>query len=68
MSKQHKQLTYEQAYAELTSILQVLQSSDIELEELTKHLRRAKELLLFCRDQLHLTEKELETIFSEEEE
>lgn len=68
MSKQHKQLTYELAYAELNKILQVLQSADIGLEELTAHLKRAKELILFCREQLHLTEKELALIFSDEEE
>lgn len=68
MSKQHKQLTYEQAYAELTSILHLLQGNDIELDELTKQLRRAKELMHFCREQLLVTEKELESIFSEEEE
>ena len=68
MSKQHKQLTYERAFAELTKILQVLQSQEVGLEELTIHLRRAKELIQFCQEQLHLTENELETIFSGEEE
>ena len=67
MSK-HKQLTYELAYAELSKIMQVLQGQEVGLEELTMHLRRAKELIQFCQEQLRLTENELETIFTNEEE
>jgi exodeoxyribonuclease VII small subunit len=68
MSKQHNQLTYEGAYAELSKILQILQGQEVGLEELTVHLRRAKELIQFCQEQLRLTENELETIFTSEEE
>ncbi len=68
MSKPPKELSYERAYAELTSILQVLQGQEVGLEELTLHLRRAKELIQFCQEKLRLTENELETIFSGEEE
>lgn len=68
MSKQRNTLTYEQAYAELTKILQVMKGHDLGLEELTAHLRRAKELIVFCRQQLHLTEQELSELFSDEEE
>ena len=68
MNKKDTVLTYERAYAELSKILQILQSHEVGLEELTAHLRRAKELIQFCQVQLHLTEKELEDIFSDEEE
>ena len=68
MTKPHKQLTYERAYAELSKILQVLQGQEVGLEELTMYLRRAKELIQFCQEQLRLTENELETIFTNEEE
>ncbi len=61
-------MTYERAYAELSKILLVLQSHEIGLEEMTAHLKRARTLILFCREQLHLTEMELATIFSDEEE
>ena len=68
MSKQHTQLTYERAFAELSKILQVVQGQDVGLEELTVHLRRAKELIQYCQEQLRQTESELEMIFSNEEE
>lgn len=60
-------LSYEQAYAELTRILQLLQDQEISLEDMTKHLQRAKELILYCREKLNLTAKELEQVFAEEE-
>jgi len=68
MSKQHTELTYERAFGELTKILELLQSHEVGLEELTSHLKRAKELLQYCQEQLFLTESELETIFTDEEE
>jgi hypothetical protein len=34
---------------------------------MTAHIHRAKELITFCQQQLHLTELELESIFDEEE-
>jgi exodeoxyribonuclease VII small subunit len=69
MSKK-QELTYERAYAELSKILHTLQNHDVGLEELelTTHLQRAKELIRFCQQKLHLTEKELEEIFADEEE
>lgn len=68
MSKKGEQLTYEQAYAELTKILQTLQKHDLSLADMTAHLKRAKELIEFCREQLYLTEDELATLFEDEEE
>ena len=67
MNRTELNLTYEQAYAELNKILQLLQDQEISLEEMTSHLQRAKELILYCREKLNLTEKELEQIFNEEE-
>jgi exodeoxyribonuclease VII small subunit len=67
MSKRNQEMTYELAYAELSKILQVLQNQEISLEEMTAHLRRAKELITFCQEQLHITETELGSIFDEEE-
>ena len=68
MSKKDKALTYETAYQELNEILSALQGHDISLDDMTTHLRRAKELITFCREKLYITELELESIFSEDEE
>jgi exodeoxyribonuclease VII small subunit len=68
MSKKDNSLTYELAYAELSKILQDLQSQDISLEKMTSGLRRARELVQYCRDQLYLTELELDSMLADEEE
>jgi exodeoxyribonuclease VII small subunit len=68
MNKQQKPLTFELAFAELNSILDAVQKQEIHLESLTEQLRRAKELIAFCQQQLQLTESELASLFSDEEE
>ena len=65
MSK--KALTYETAYAELHHILQAIQRDEIGLDELAKELRRARELVTFCREKLRAVEHELDEIFDEDE-
>lgn len=65
MSKQ--ELTYESAYAELQHILQALQRDDINLDQLARELKRAKELVAFCKHKLRSVEEQLEDIFDEEE-
>ena len=64
MAKQ--KLTYERAYAELRKILNAVQQDEVGLEQLAAELKRAKELIAFCREKLHAVEEELEEIFEEE--
>lgn len=62
-----EKLTYERAYAELRKILDAIQSEQIGLEELTSELKRAKELITFCRSKLRAVEQELDGVFDDEE-
>ena len=61
-----KKLTYEQASNELQQILTALQGENIGLDDLARHLKRARELVEFCRHRLRDIEHDLEDLFEEE--
>ncbi len=50
--------TYETAYAELQTIIAEVESGVLSLDELTEKLRKAIELLAFCRARLRETQAE----------
>ena len=61
-----KKLTYELAYEELQNILHAIQSDEVALDTLAKQLKRAKELIAFCKEQLRAVEEDLEDVLEEE--
>ena len=64
MSK-HK-LTYTEAVTELQSILAELENNtDIHLELISAKVKRAAELMDFCKKQLHELDEELEKMIEE---
>ncbi|HND17702.1 MAG TPA: exodeoxyribonuclease VII small subunit, partial [Saprospiraceae bacterium] len=62
-----KNLTYDQAYNELQKILSDLQNSETGVEELTEKIKRASELVTYCKNRLRSTEKEIQKILNEPE-
>jgi exodeoxyribonuclease VII small subunit len=50
---------YESAWIELQKIVQDLQNESVSIDDLTKQLARANELILFCRERLRQTESEV---------
>ncbi|RLD21926.1 MAG: exodeoxyribonuclease VII small subunit [Bacteroidetes bacterium] len=62
-----KKQTYESAYAELQTILNAIQSEEVSLDALATQLKRAKELVQFCKEKLRAVELELEDVFDEDE-
>ena len=56
--------TYNEAVAELQAILAELEDNTIEvnIEDLNNKIKRASELMVFCRKQLHEIDKDLEKI------
>jgi len=56
MSK--KELTYKSAYLELEKIVSQIENNEIDVDELAVKVKRAAELLTFCKSKL--TESELE--------
>jgi exodeoxyribonuclease VII small subunit len=59
------ELTYEEAYAELTGIMQELEDETISVDKLTLRVKRAMELIRYCREKLLLTEKEINELITE---
>jgi exodeoxyribonuclease VII small subunit len=58
MSK--NKLTYTSAITELEEIVKDIESGEIDVDVLTVKVKRASELIIFCRDRLRNTQKEVE--------
>jgi exodeoxyribonuclease VII small subunit len=65
MAKQ--ELTYSKAYAELEKIVSQIENEEIEIDKLTEIVKRASELLSFCKEKLKKSEKEVTNIMKEME-
>jgi exodeoxyribonuclease VII small subunit len=57
MEKKSK-LTYEIAFKELNTIVKDIEQENVQLDELSKKITRANELIVFCKEKLRLTEEE----------
>jgi exodeoxyribonuclease VII small subunit len=62
-------LTYLSAITELEEIVKDIESGEIDVDVLTEKVRRASELIKFCKDRLRNTQKAVEkTLVDIEEE
>lgn len=61
---QNKNMNYKSAYEELETILSEVENEEISIDELSEKLKRATELIKFCRGKLLNTEKEVSSIIS----
>lgn len=50
---------YDEAYNELKSIVNALQSDDTGIEKLSDYIQRAKELQKYCKDRLRSIEEDI---------
>lgn len=60
-----KELTYNEAFEELSSILKTMQSDQCDIDRLATLTRRATELIAECRGRLTATDEELRTILTQ---
>ncbi len=60
-------MKYEEAMAELEQINSQMENNELEIDQLTEKLRRAQELIKFCRTQLVNIEQEIKKILSDDE-
>jgi exodeoxyribonuclease VII small subunit len=60
-----KKITYGEAYAELESILQQIEGSDLDVDNLAARVKRAAELIKICKGKLRDTEAEIENVIEE---
>ncbi len=62
-----KVLTYSQALNETEQIVKDIESQEIDIDLLTEKVKRASELINFCRNRLRQTEEEIDRVFEEKE-
>ena len=60
-----KKKTYEEAYEELQSIVKEIESGEISVDLLSDKVKRAGELIRFCKDKLFKTEQEVNDVLKE---
>jgi exodeoxyribonuclease VII small subunit len=60
-----KKLSYKEAFTELESILALIESDDLNVDDLTTNVKRAAELIKFCKSKLFETESEIEKIIAD---
>ena len=58
-------MNYEKAYQELQGIVQALQNGQIGIDDLSTKIKRAAELIQFCKEKLRNSETELQQLFDE---
>jgi exodeoxyribonuclease VII small subunit len=63
MPKQEQ--SYSKALAELEKIVSQIENNNIDIDKLAETVKKASELLLFCKDKLHKTEVEITRIMKE---
>ncbi|MBO4481007.1 MAG: exodeoxyribonuclease VII small subunit [Bacteroidales bacterium] len=52
-------MSYTDAYQELQEIVQKMENADISVDELSKKIERASQLIQICKDKLTKTEEEI---------
>lgn len=60
-----KKLSYEEALAQLQVLVEVIERPDAQIAGVEKELRKAMELLEFCRKELDGYEKDFNTILND---
>ena len=61
--KQAENLSYEKAMAELQQIVTDLQSEAIGIDELSEKVKKAADLISFCKTKLRSTEEDINQFF-----
>ncbi len=57
-----KKLTYLEAMQELENILAQMEENTLEIDSLADRVKRASELIAFCKEQLRTTEQEVDKV------
>jgi exodeoxyribonuclease VII small subunit len=64
MAKNEKK--YEEAVVQLEEIVEKMENDELDIDQLSDQLKRAKELVKFCKDKLTKTDEEIKKLLSEE--
>ena len=61
----NEEVKYEEALAQLETIVRKMEQNDYDIDELAAQLKTAQQLIKFCKDKLTKTEEELQKIQTE---
>ena len=64
MATEKKNLKYEDALKELEQIVSRMESGDCDIDQLTSQLKRAQQLITYCRERLSKTETEVKKLLT----
>ena len=60
-----KELKNEAAFAELQTIVRKMENDELDIDQMSEQLKRAQELIKFCKDKLTKTDEEIKKILAE---
>lgn len=58
-------MTYEKAYTELQAIITAIETGDVSVDILAEKVKRAAELITFCKEKLTATEQDVQQILAD---
>ncbi len=64
MSK-NRELTYSQALKELEKIVKEIESEEVDIDILAERIKRASQILTFCKGKLRTAEDEVKKVLTE---
>ena len=62
-----KKVSYKEAVTEIEEILELMESEELDVDELSDKVKRVSYLIKVCKDRLHQTEEEVENILNQME-
>lgn len=57
---------YEEAMREIERIVDTMENDELDIDALTKQLKRAQELIKLCRDKLTKTDEEIRALLNDD--
>jgi len=60
-----KELSFNEAMKEIEAILRNIESGNLDIDRLSKEVKRASDLIRMCQKKLRATEEEINGIFKE---
>lgn len=63
---ENNEMKYEKAVSELEEIVDKMERDELDIDQLSEQLKRAKVLVKLCKDKLTKTDEEINKLLSEE--
>ncbi len=60
------EIKYEEAVTQLEEIVQKMENDELDIDQLSEQLKRAKDLVKLCKAKLTKTDEEIKKLLSEE--